>query len=67
MSKKPFFLDFRNVELPNIDAWSIITLPIRLLGRVAIDSCASTNHSMTKDVLDDTKSAFRPSSNSVVR
>jgi hypothetical protein len=36
--KKPFFFDFSNIELPNVDMWGIVTLPIRLLGRVAIDS-----------------------------
>jgi hypothetical protein len=39
--KKPFFFDFSNIELPNVDMWGIVTLPIRLLGRVAIDSHSS--------------------------
>jgi hypothetical protein len=38
VSKKPFFFDFSNIELPNVDVWRIVTLPVRLLGRAAIDS-----------------------------
>jgi hypothetical protein len=65
MSKKPFILDFSNVELPNIDVWGIVTLPIRLLGRVAIDSGpeAQTHRPTIKDVAGETKSASRHSSN----
>jgi len=57
MSKKPFFLDFSNVELPNIDVWGIVTLPIRLLGRVAIDSGpeALTYRPATRDVAGERK------------
>ena len=58
MSKKPFFFDFSNAELPNIDVWGIVTLPIRLLGRVAIDSGpeAKTYRASTGDVVIETKS-----------
>ena len=61
MSKRPLFLDFRNVELPNIDLWAIVTLPIRLLGRVAIDSVpgAETRHPVASDVVGETKSNSR--------
>jgi hypothetical protein len=65
MSKKPFFFDFSNVELPNIDVWGIVTLPIRLLGRVAIDCSpgAQTYHPATRDVAGETKSDSGHSSN----
>jgi hypothetical protein len=58
MSKKPFYFDFSNVELPSIDVWGIVTLPIRLLGRVAIDSSpgAQTYHPAAGDVAGETKS-----------
>lgn len=59
MSKKAFFFDFSNVALPS--AWEIVTLPIRLLGRVAIDSGpeAQTCRPATGDVTGDTKSNTR--------
>ena len=64
MSKKPFFFDFSTVELPNIDVWGIVTLPIRLLGRVAIDSGpeAQTYHPATSDVSGKPKPDSRYSS-----
>jgi hypothetical protein len=61
MSKKPFFFGFSNVALPNTDVWGdvwgIVTLPIRLLGRVAIDSGpeAKTYRPSTGDVANETK------------
>ncbi len=65
MSKKPFFLDFSNVELPNIDVWGIVTLPICLLGRVAIDSSpeAQTYRPATGDAAGEAKSDSRHSPN----
>jgi hypothetical protein len=65
MSKKPFFFDFSKVELPSIDVWEIVTLPIRLLGRVAIDSGpgAQAYHPATRDAVDETKSDSLRSSN----
>jgi hypothetical protein len=65
MSKKPFFFDFSNAELPTIDVWGIVALPIRLLGRVAIDSSpeAQTYRPATTDVAGEKKSNSRHSSN----
>jgi hypothetical protein len=61
MSNKPLFLDFSNVKLPNIDAWGLVTLPIRLLGRAAIESCpdAQTYRLTTEDIASRTKSDSR--------
>jgi hypothetical protein len=63
MSKKAFFFDFSDVALPN--AWEIVILPIRLLGRVAIDSGpeARTYRPATGDVAGETKSNSRHSPN----
>jgi hypothetical protein len=62
MSKKSFLFDSGNVELLNIDVWGIVTLPIRLLGRVAIDSGpgAQTYPPATKDVCEPEMPASRP-------
>jgi hypothetical protein len=38
MPKRPVFFDFGKVEVPKFGAWDIITVPIRLLGRAAIES-----------------------------
>jgi hypothetical protein len=61
MSNKPLFLDFSNVKLPNIDAWGLVTLPIRLLGRAAIESSpdAQTYRLATEDIASRTKSDSR--------
>ena len=58
MSKKPLFLDFSNVKLPNLDAWGIVTFPVRLLGRVAIESspAAQKYRPATEDVAGGAKS-----------
>jgi hypothetical protein len=65
MSKKLFFFDFSNAELPNIDVWGIVTLPIRLLGRAAIESGpgAQTYYPATGEVAGEIKSGSRNSSN----
>jgi hypothetical protein len=63
MSKRPFIFDFSNVELPNIDVWGIVTLPIRLLGRAAIDSGpeGQMHRPQTIDVMGESKSVSRHS------
>ena len=55
MSKAPLFLDFSNIKFPKVDAWGVLTLPIRLLGRVAIESNpeAPTYHRAAEDVSND--------------
>lgn len=65
MSKKLFFFDFSNAELPDINVWGIVALPIRLLGRVAIDSGpkAPVYRPETIDVVGERKFVFRHSSN----
>jgi hypothetical protein len=65
MSKKLFFFDFSKAELPNINVWGIVALPIRLLGRVAIDSGpkAQMCRPETVDVMGERKSISRHSSN----
>jgi hypothetical protein len=62
MSKKPSFFDFSNVEFPKIDVWGIVTLPLQLLGRAAIDSGpeAQTYRPLTGDVAGEMKSNLCP-------
>jgi hypothetical protein len=62
MSKRPLLFDFRNVEVPRISVWEIVTLPIRMLGRVAVDSMPeATARPAARDLAVETKPDSRSS------
>ena len=64
MSKKPLFFDFSNVGLSNIGAWAMVTLPIRVLGRIVIDSgpeARTYRRAASDEVAGETSSASRHS------